>query len=144
METLEDTKQFLEKTSEELNLAKEIDRNEMYKYLMEFGDSLEELPETKKTDENFVKGCTSNVYINTEERNGRMFHTGSADSLIVKGYLAILLKAISGLKKEDIPKTEALVEKFSEETDIKASLTPSRANAFGNIYKTMKEKAIKK
>ena len=141
MENLEDTKKFLEDTSEELNFAKGLDRTEMYKYLIEYGNKLEPIPEAEKTEDNFVKGCTSNVYISAKEKNGRIFYTGSADALTVKGYLSILIKAISGLKKEDIQRTEEYVNNFIDNTDIKASLTPSRANAFGNIYKTIKEKA---
>ena len=141
MNTLEDTKSFLEKTAEEINFIKEIDRNEMYKYLIEQGNNLKELDNSKKTDENFVKGCTSNVYISINIKNNIVNYEGYADSVIVKGYLSILIKALSGLKKEDISKTEELVEKFANDIDIKASLTPSRANAFGNIFKTMKEKA---
>ncbi|MFW5852781.1 MAG: SufE family protein [Nanoarchaeota archaeon] len=141
MESLEDAKKFLEQTAEELNFAKDVDRNEMYKMLIDFGNELETLPEEEKTEENFVKGCTSNVYISAKKDNDRIKFEGSADAMIVKGYLAILIKAISGLKKEDVAKTEELIEEFIENTDVKASLTPSRANAFGNIYKTLKEKA---
>ena len=141
MESIDEAKEFLEHTAEEINFAKEIDRNEMYKYLIDFGNKLDEIHEEEKIEENFVKGCTSNVYISAKETDGRIYYKGFADSVIVKGYLSMLIIALSGLRKEDIPKTENMLEEFAEKIDIKASLTPSRANAFGNIYKTMKNKA---
>ncbi len=142
MDSIEEAKQFLENTAEEINYAKDIDRNEMYKYLISFGDKLNEISDEEKIDENFVKGCTSNVYISAKHENRRVYYTGSADSVIVKGYLSILIIALSGLESKDIESTEDVIEKFAEKIDIKSSLTPSRANAFGNIYKTMKNKAL--
>jgi cysteine desulfuration protein SufE len=141
MNSLDETKAFLEKTAEELNFAKSIDRNEMYKLLIDQGNAMEPFPEDLKKEENFVKGCTSNVYIAAEEKEGRIIYKGSADAMIVRGYVSILIKALSGLPKEDIKNTDELIETFVEDTDVKASLTPSRANAFGNIFKMMKEKA---
>ncbi|MFP4117681.1 MAG: SufE family protein [Candidatus Woesearchaeota archaeon] len=141
METLEETERFLDEKAEELNFAKSMDRNEMYKLLISYGNELPEFPEELMTEENFVKGCTSNVYIHAGLKDEKISYTGKADAMIVKGYLAILIKALSGLKPEEVLKSESLIERFTETTDVKASLTPSRANAFSNIYRTMKEKA---
>ncbi len=143
MESLEDTEKFLTDKSEELNFAKSMDRNEMYKLLISYGNELPEFPEEHMIEENFVKGCTSNVYIHSELKEGRVYYTGKSDAMIVRGYLAILLEALSGLKPDDVAKSEQLIERFTLDTDVKASLTPSRANAFGNIYKMMREKAKK-
>ncbi len=141
MLTLDKTRRFLEKTAEELNFAKEIDRNEMYKLLIDASRELEPFPEEKKLEENFVKGCTSNVYIAAEEKEGLITYYGSSEALIVRGYVAILVKALSGLSPDDVLDTEDLIRDFVETTDVKASLTPSRANAFGNIYALMRKKA---
>ncbi len=141
MMSLDETRKFLEDRSEELNMAKSMDRNEMYKILIEYGNSMEEFPEELMTEDNFVKGCTSNVYIHSEENEGRIFYKGKSESMIVRGYLAILIKALSGLKQEDILRSNDIVQSFVDNTDIKASLTPSRANAFHNIYSKMREKA---
>ncbi len=143
MDTLESARTFLEEMAEELNFAKSIDRNEMYKLLIGYGNAMPEFPEERMVEENFVKGCTSNVYIHSELKEGRVLFSGKSDAMIVRGYLAILIEALSGLSPEDVLKSESIIEKFTTDTDVKASLTPSRANAFGNIYRMMRQKAEK-
>jgi cysteine desulfuration protein SufE len=62
--------------------------------------------------------------------------------MVVKGYLSILIQALNGLSTEDLLiRSQSLVEHFGEVTNIRANLTPSRANAFGNIYQLMRVKA---
>ena len=141
MNNLDDAKSFLEERAEELNFAKSMDRNEMYKLLMSYGNELAEFPKEFLIEENFVKGCTSNVYIHSILIDDKVIYLGKSDALIVKGYLSLLITALSGLSPEDVLKTEEIVNDFVKNTDVKASLTPSRANAFGNIYKMMKDKA---
>ena len=49
-----------------------------YEYLIELGKSLEAFPEEKKTEERLIKGCQSRVWLDSEERDGRLYFT--ADS----------------------------------------------------------------
>lgn len=141
-QNISEMKQYLEETAEELNALMSMDVMEMYRQLTEFGNALPVLPASERTPANFVHGCTSNVYISARSEGGRLYYGGSSEAHIVRGYVAVLVNALSGLTPEEIlSQTEAAIEAFAEGTNIRATLTPSRANAFGNIYKLMIAKA---
>ncbi|WP_238565829.1 SufE family protein [Spirochaeta lutea] len=128
--------------ADELTVLSSMDQMEMYRFLTEQGGNLPALEESERTDENFVQGCVSNVYVSHGVQDGRIRYRGSSDSLIVRGYLAILIEALSGLTLDDVlEQSRVLVEEFAEKTNIRATLTPNRANAFGNIYQLMYDKA---
>jgi cysteine desulfuration protein SufE len=142
--SLDEMREYLQETTSELLMMREMDNLEMYRMLTDIGKELEGLSEEERTDENYVYGCISNVYIADDFQDGRVFYRGVSDAHVVRGYLAVLIHALSGLTPEDIVNgTRDAVEKFARETDLKASLTPNRANAFGNIYKLLVEKAAR-
>jgi cysteine desulfuration protein SufE len=129
--------------AEELSVLASMDQMEMYRFLTEQGNDMPQVSEDEKTEENFVQGCVSNVYVAHQIEGDRIWYRGSADSLIVRGYLSVLIKALSGLPLDDLLSySRKLIEDFSEQTNIRATLTPSRANAFGNIYQLMYDKAL--
>ena len=141
-QSIEEMKAFLTETAEELNDLQSMDVMEMYRHLTDLGKALPELSAAEKTPENFVQGCTSNVYIAASCPDGRMEFRGSSEAHIVRGYVAILVAALSGLSPVDLLSySQSAIEEFAETTNIRATLTPSRANAFGNIYKLMRQKA---
>lgn len=129
--------------TDELVTMREMDNLEMYRMLTDIGKKMEELPAEDKTEANYVYGCVSQVYIADDlGEDGGIYYRGSSESHIVRGYLAILMEALSGLPPEDVAeKSREMVEAFARDTDLKATLTPNRANAFGNIYQLMVDKA---
>lgn len=140
--TPEEMRAYLSEVTEELLMMREMDNLEMFRMLTDLGKELPGLGEDEKTDENFVYGCTSNVYIAADLVDGRVQYRGVSEAHVVRGYLAVLVHALSGLAPEDvIENTREAVETFAQDTDLKTSLTPNRANAFGNIYKLMVDKA---
>lgn len=140
--TVSDLARWLEDTADELNDLASMDTMEMYRHLTGLGEELGSFGEPEKTPANFVHGCTSNVYIGHRLENGLMQFTGSSEALIVRGYVAILVEGLSGLSpRQIVEETATLIDNFANVTNIRATLTPSRANAFGNIYRLMVEKA---
>jgi cysteine desulfuration protein SufE len=140
--TIEETREFLEDMAEELNALAEMDQMEMYRMLTEVGNEIPAIAAEEKTDANFVRGCISNVYVAHSVEDGHIWFRGSSEAMVVKGYLSILIQALNGLSTEDLlTRSQSLVEHFGEVTNIRANLTPSRANAFGNIYQLMRVKA---
>jgi len=140
--TLQDAKAWFEAIAEELNDLKSLDMMEMYRRLTQLGQDLEAHGSPAKIPANFVHGCTSNVYISAHMEDGVVSFQGSSEALVVRGYVAILVAGLSGLSAQDITGgTAGMVADFAAATDIRATLTPSRANAFGNVYGLMAEKA---
>lgn len=141
MKTLAETQSYLREVADELLGLREIDNLEMYRALTTMGHDLPPLREGEQIEANFVHGCISNVYVAAEVRDGTIAYRGSSESHVVRGYLSILVHALSGLSPADVAATRDAVESFARETDIKATLTPNRANAFANIYALMVDHA---
>lgn len=136
--TIEQARAYFNDIADELNALKDMDTMEMYRRLTELGEELPGLKPDEQVPENFVQGCVSNVYVIAEYDDDGVALRGSSEALVVRGYVAVMALGLSGLSQEDfLQHSESLVEDFARSTDIRATLTPNRANAFGNIYKLM-------
>ena len=127
-------------------LAKIVDRfrrrsnpKQKYEQLLWYAKKLPPMPESAKTESNKVKGCVSQVYITANLENGKVCYQGDSDAQLVKGLVAFLIEGLNNLPPEEIVKVEP---NFIEDTGLKVSLTPSRANGFFNIFQMMKQKAL--
>jgi cysteine desulfuration protein SufE len=114
------------------------DPKRRYEQLLWFAKKLEAFPEAEKTPENKVSGCVSQVYIIGQVEDGRICFQGDSDAQITKGLVALLISALNGLTPEEVVN---LSPDFIKDTQLDVSLTPSRANGFYNIFKTMQQKA---
>ncbi|MBE9043700.1 SufE family protein [Pleurocapsales cyanobacterium LEGE 10410] len=133
-------------TSLPSKLAKIVERfkrrsnpKQKYEQLLWYAKKLPDMPETAKTEENKVKGCVSQVYITASLDDGRVCYQGDSDAQLVKGLVAFLIEGLNNLTPEEII---AIEPDFIEDTGLKVSLTPSRANGFFNIFQMMKKKAL--
>jgi cysteine desulfuration protein SufE len=110
-----------------------------YEQLLWYAKKLPAMPEEAKIAENKVKGCVSQVYITANLEDGKVWYQGDSDAQLVKGLVALLIEGLNGLTPQEIIQ---VTPDFIEETGLKVSLTPSRANGFYNIFQTMKKKAL--
>ena len=116
------------------------DPRRRYEQLLWYAKRLDGFPEDNKTPENKVKGCVSQVYITAStDDDGHVSFQGDSDAQITKGLVALLIEGLKGLPPRDIVQLEP---DFIKETQLDVSLTPSRANGFYNIFKTMQQKAL--
>jgi cysteine desulfuration protein SufE len=114
------------------------DPKQKYKQLLWYAQKLPPMPEAAKTEANKVKGCVSQVYVTATLKDGKVQYQGDSDAQLVKGLVAFLIEGLNDLPPAEI----ALVEpNFIEDTGLKVSLTPSRANGFFNIFQMMKQQA---
>jgi cysteine desulfuration protein SufE len=110
-----------------------------YEQLLWYAKKLPLLPEEAKVPENKVSGCVSQVYITASLKDDQVWYQGDSDAQLVKGLVAFLFEGLNGLKPEEIIR---VTPDFIEETGLKVSLTPSRANGFYNIFRMMQQKAL--
>jgi cysteine desulfuration protein SufE len=115
------------------------DPKKRYEQLLWYAKKLESMPEEDKTPENKVHGCTSQVYITADLQDGKVWYKGDSDAQLVKGLVALLIEGLNGLTPQEILQ---VTPNFIEETGLKVSLTPSRANGFYSIFQTMQKKAL--
>ena len=114
------------------------DPKRRYEYVLWLAKKLEPLPEDFRNDIFKVKGCVSQVYVVGQLVDGKLHWQGDSDAAITKGLLALLIEGTEGLD----PSAMASIDPaFLSETGLQASLTPSRANGFLNIFKMMQAQA---
>jgi cysteine desulfuration protein SufE len=112
---------------------------EKYHYIIELGQKLEPLNEKYKTDENKIKGCQSKVWLHAFGKDGRVYFEADSDSVFVKGEIALLIRALSGQKAEDVVSTEL---KFIDEIGLRQHIAVTRANGLASMIKQMKLYAV--
>ena len=119
----------IDEITENFELLDEWD--DRYRYLIELGRALPELPEDARTEANKVRGCTSQVWLRTDLRpNGAsgpvLEFIGDSDAHIVRGLIAILLALYSGKRASEILSTDA--EALFVKLGLREHLTPQRSN----------------
>ena len=114
------------------------DPKRRYEYVPWLAKKLEPLPEEFRNDVFKVKGCVSQVYVVGQLVDGKLHWQGDSDAAITKGLLALLIEGTEGL---DPSAMAGIDPAFLSETGLQASLTPSRANGFLNIFKMMQAQA---
>ncbi len=114
------------------------DPRRRYEYVLWLAKKLEPFPEELRRDDYKVKGCVSQVYVVGSLKDGKLHWRGDSDAQITKGLLALLIEGLEGMSPEQ---AVALDPAFIAATGLQASLTPSRANGFLNILRTMQAQA---
>jgi cysteine desulfuration protein SufE len=112
---------------------------EKYQYIIELGQKLPPLNDKYKLEENKIKGCQSSVWLNSYEKDGRIFFEADSDSTFVKGEIALLIRVLNGQKPEDIVKTDL---NFIDKIGLRQHIAVTRANGLANMIKQMKLYAL--
>ena len=110
-----------------------------YNYLIELGNSLPAIDPKFKTDEYLISGCQSKVWLNAEYRDGIMEYTAESDAIIVKGIVALLIRALNHQKASEIMSANLY---FIEKIGLKENLSPTRSNGLVAMVKKMKIYAL--
>ncbi|MDB5545360.1 MAG: Fe-S metabolism associated SufE [Hyphomicrobiales bacterium] len=117
--------------------------DDRYRYLIELGRELEPLPEAAHNDDNKVRGCASQVWVETNvaKADGAPVLTfrGDSDAHIVRGLVFLTLTLYSGRTAEDILKTDA--QALFQKLGLDAHLTPQRSNGVRSMVERIKADA---
>jgi cysteine desulfuration protein SufE len=110
--------------------------DDRYRYLIELGRALPPLAAEAHNDANKVRGCASQVWLDTRVRpNGAggpvLSFLGDSDAHIVRGLIAILFALYSGRSAKDILATDAVA--LFEKLGLREHLTPQRSNGFRSM-----------
>jgi cysteine desulfuration protein SufE len=114
------------------------DPKRRYEYVLWLAKKLPPFPEELRQEAFKVRGCVSQVYVVGQLKEGRLHWQGDSDAQITKGLLALLIEGMEGLTPAE---GAAIDPAFLAATGLQASLTPSRANGFLNIFRTMQAQA---
>jgi cysteine desulfuration protein SufE len=119
------------------------DWEDKYRYLIELGRTLEPLPDEARTDANKVRGCASQVWLQTKvaDRDGEpvIHFRGDSDAHIVRGLIALTLAFFSGHTARDIAAGDAL--ELFRKLGLSEHLTPQRSNGLRSMVERIKKDA---
>lgn len=110
-----------------------------YDYLIELGNDLPAIDPSMKTDEYLINGCQSKVWLNAEYKDGKIYYQADSDAIIVRGIVALLVKALSGQEPKEIIENDLY---FIDRIGLKQNLSPTRSNGLVAMVKKMKLFAI--
>ena len=109
-----------------------------YEYLIELGKSLNDYPESAKTDDRLIKGCQSRVWLDHKMEEGKLVFNADSDAIITKGIISLLIGLYSGRTPQEILSSDfSVVEKIG----LKENLSPTRANGLVSMIARIREVA---
>lgn len=110
-----------------------------YSYLIEMGNELTPMSDDKKTEQNIIRGCQSQVWIDADYNNGVVTYQGDSDALIVKGLVALMLRVVNNQTPEAIMNADF---HFVDKIGLKEHLSPTRSNGLLAMIKQIKLYAV--
>jgi cysteine desulfuration protein SufE len=119
------------------------DWEERYRYVIELGKGLPDLPEADHTEDNKVRGCASQVWLTTRieptPEGPRLVFAGDSDAHIVKGLVAIMIAIFSGHTAREILTIDP--EPIFTTISLRDHITPQRANGINAMIERMRNEA---
>jgi cysteine desulfuration protein SufE len=116
------------------------DWEDRYRYVIELGKGLPPFPEEARTDVNKVRGCASQVWLDTRvEPDGRLTFLGDSDAHIVRGLIAILHATYSGKTAAEVMAIDP--ETIFTEFHLRDHLTPQRSNGLRSMVDRLRREA---
>lgn len=110
-----------------------------YQLLIDLGSEQEPLDEKYKTESNLIEGCQSRVWLQCDERDGRLHFLAESDALIVKGIVALLIRVLTDHTPQEIIDADLY---FIEKIGLREHLSPTRSNGLVAMLKQMKMYAV--
>lgn len=129
--------------AQQQNLLDELDLfqdwSERYEYVISLGKKLPLMEKEYQTEENLIKGCQSQVWLEAKKVEGKIQFFADSDSVITKGMIALFIRVLNDQPADAILTADM---SFVEKTGLKEHLAPTRANALNLMANQMKKKAL--
>ena len=100
--------------------------DDRYKYIIDLGKELPPMAESLRTDDRLVRGCQSQVWIDTSMSDGKMDIAVDSDAFIVKGLLGVVLAAYNRKSPQDVLAFD--IDAYFERLELMNHLSPTRGN----------------
>ena len=111
-----------------------------YGYIIDLGNALPEIDESKKTPQNLIEGCQSRVWLDAElDNEGKVQFTADSDAIIVKGIISLLISVLNGHTPDEILEADL---HFIDDIGLGEHLSPTRSNGLLAMVKQMRMYAM--
>ena len=98
-------------------------------------DSLPVIDAAHKTEQYIIEGCQSRVWVDARLEDGKVYYSADSDAIIVKGILALLIRAMQGRTPQQIVDLDLY---FIKEIGLQENLSPTRGNGVLATIKQMR------
>ncbi|MBC8148651.1 SufE family protein [bacterium] len=115
------------------------DWTERYEYVIGLGKKLAPMDESLHTENRLIKGCQSQVWLESTTEDGKMHYLADSDSVITKGMIALFVRILDNESPDDVLSADL---SFIDKTGLKEHLAPTRANALTLMSAQMKKGAL--
>ena len=115
------------------------DWTERYEYVISLGKKLRPMAEDLQTPDRLIKGCQSQVWLDSSSQDGKMSYLADSDSVITKGMIALFVRVLDGESPDDVLTADL---SFIDKTGLKEHLAPTRANALTLMAAEMRKGAL--
>lgn len=113
--------------------------DDKYEYVIDLGKKLLILEDSRKLDENKVRGCQSTVWLVADYAEGKVHFKADSDAIIVKGLISMLIRVLTNHTPDEI--INANLE-FIQKIGMTTHLAQTRANGLLAMVKQMKNYAL--
>lgn len=103
--------------------------------LMQWGERLEPLEDTQKTESNRVHGCESLVWLVATQVDGQWQFKAASDARLLRGLLALLLVRVQGLATSELSRLD--LQGWFTQLGLERQLSPSRSNGLHAVLQRM-------
>ena len=110
-----------------------------YDYLISLSESLPVIASEHKTEEYIIEGCQSRVWVDARLEDGKIHYSADSDAIIIKGLLALLIRAMGGRTPQEVVDLELY---FIDAIGLKENLSPTRGNGLLATIKQMRLYAV--
>lgn len=115
------------------------DELQKYEFIIDLGKKLPPFDEQYQIEENKVQGCTSQVWLTCENKEGKLYFKGTSDAVIVKGLVYMILHIFSS---ESVEVLQDVNMDIVHELNLSEVITPNRQSGLIGMIKKIKEYAL--
>lgn len=118
------------------------DWEERYRYLIELGRKLPDMPEAEHDEAHKVRGCMSQVWLagDVDADDGQRLHLrGDSDAHIVKGLIALILALTDGRTAREVLDTD--IKAAFAQLGLESHLSMNRRNGFYAMVERIRQMA---
>ncbi len=115
------------------------DWEQRYRYLIDMGKALPDMPEAERSENNRVKGCVSQVWLVTETAGDTLAFRADSDAHIVRGLAALMVRLYSGRTGEEILSVDA--RDVLARIGLSEHLSPQRSNGLASMIGRIRAEA---
>lgn len=114
------------------------DPMDRYQYIIDLGNKMADLPEQFKTESNLVKGCQSQVWLQSDFEGGKMHFQADSNTVITKGIIALLVRVFDQQNASDIVSAKL---DFIDRIQLREHLSSQRSNGLSAMIMRMQQEA---